>query len=221
MQDAIIVAGLWILFGGTHIALSSVTLRPRIVARVGERGYLALFSLLALVIFVPLVSFYFGHKHTGPWLYSVALGPIARWALYVGMGVAFCLMAASFVSPSPLALGGPMVTARGVHRITRHPLFMGLGLFGILHAIPNASATDLAFFGGFPVFAVVGCHHQDRRKLASLGDDFRKFHAETPFLPFAGSGALRGLAELPKLAVAAGIAVTVLLRVFHAPLFAG
>ena len=47
----------------------------------------------------------------------------------------------------------------------------------------SVNASELAFFGGFPLFAVLGSWHQDMRKLASGDDAFRHFHAATPFLP--------------------------------------
>jgi uncharacterized membrane protein len=92
---------------------------------------------------------------------------------------------------------------------------MGAGLFGLLHLlVASVNAAELAFFGGFPLFALVGCAHQDRRKLASADAGFRSFHDQTPFLPFTGSGTLRGLAEMP-LALLLGVALTVLLRWYH------
>ena len=111
--------------------------------------------------------------------------------------------------------------ARGVQRITRHPLFMGAGLFGLLHLlVASVNAAELAFFGGFPLFAWAGCRHQDRRKLAEGGEAFRRFHAETGFLPFTAPGALRGLREQP-LAVLLGIAAALLLRSYHSAWFSG
>jgi uncharacterized membrane protein len=69
-------------------------------------------------------------------------------------------------------------------------------------------ASELLFFGGFAVFAVVGCDHQDRRKAAELGERYRAYVAATPFLPFSSLGAARGLVEMPMpIAVAAGIAL--------------
>jgi uncharacterized membrane protein len=118
-------------------------------------------------------------------------------------------------------MAGGDTTVRGLHRLTRHPLFMGLGLFGLLHVVPNGFASDVAFFAGFPIFAVLGCRHQDQRKLATGDEAFRRYHAETPFLPFSGRETLRGLRELSPLALAGGVGATVLLRLFHAQLFAG
>jgi uncharacterized membrane protein len=170
---------------------------------------------------VPLVWFYFTHKHAGPLLWAIPMGTGLRWTLYALMGVAFVLVVGGVVQPSATSMAGGDTTVRGLHRITRHPLFMGVGLFGLLHLVPNGFASDVAFFAGFPIFAVLGCRHQDKRKLATGGEDFRRYHAETPFLPFSGRETLRGLRELSPLAIAGGVGATVLLRWFHAQLFAG
>ncbi len=138
-----------------------------------------------------------------------------RWAVYLGLGTAFVLTVAGLIRPSPAGLVAGPTQVAGVYRITRHPLFMGVGLFGLLHLlVASVNAAELAFFGGFPVFALAGCAHQDRRKLATAGEGFGSFHAQTPFLPFTGRGTLRGIAEMP-VALLLGVALTVVLRWFH------
>jgi len=215
MNAACTVLVLWITFAATHVGFSSRPLRSRLCAALGAAGFQGLYSLVALATFVPLVWFYFQHKHAGPLLWQLPLGALGRGALYVGMGVAFVLITAGLATPSPAALGSRTTGVRGVHRITRHALLMGLGLFGLLHLVANGFASDVAFFAGFPLFALVGCWHQDQRKLASGDPTFRAFHAQTPFLPFTGSETWRGLRELPPAVVGVGIGVTVLLRWIH------
>lgn len=222
MEATAWIIGLWLAFGATHAGLSSLAWRPRLVARLGERGFLGVYSALAFATFVPLCWVYVASRHAGPLLWSVALGAALVWVLYVAMGAAFVLVAAGLLQPTPASLGSSGdATVRGVHRLTRHPLFMGIGLFGALHLVllPAVFASDAAFFVGFPLFSLLGCWHQDRRKLATAGEDFRAWHAATPFLPFTGRETLRGLRELPPLVVALGIALTYGLRWLHGPLF--
>lgn len=219
MEPWIAVVLLWLAFAGSHMAFSSLALRPRLVRILGERGFLGLYSLVAFVTFVPLVWIYMANRHTGPLLWGNPLGPVSIWLVHVPMGLAFVLVVAGLAQPSPVALGAPGGPPRGIHRVTRHALFMGLGVFGALHLIPNGFASDLAFFAGFPLFAIVGCWHQDRRKLKSEGEAFRNFVAHTPFLPFTGRETARGVRELPLWILALGIAVTVGLRWLHTPLF--
>ena len=77
---------LWAAFAASHMGLSSDRLRPRLVARLGERGFTALYSLLALAIFVPLVAVYFGDKHAGPLLWSLGGVPGVKMAHVRGDG---------------------------------------------------------------------------------------------------------------------------------------
>ncbi len=216
------IAALWLAFAATHVGLSSLRVRPRLVERLGEGPFLGLYSLVAFATFVPLVWIYVQNRHAGPLLWSFVAGPALGWAIYVLMGAAFVLMTVGLAQPSPVVVGGPGdVTVRGVHRLTRHPFFMGVGLFGALHLalLPAVFASDAVFFAGFPLFTLLGSAHQDRRKLATAGAGFQAWHAATPFLPFTGRETLRGLRELPPLGVAIGVALTIGLRWLHAPLF--
>jgi uncharacterized membrane protein len=215
------IALLWLAFAGSHMVLSSVRVRRSLVTKLGEGAFLGLYSLIAIALFVPLVRTYFANKHAGPLLWSIPLGAGLRAAIYVAMAIAFVLMVSGLVRPSPgnIVPGDP--TPRGALRLTRHPLFMGLGLFGLLHLIPNGSAADVAFFAGFPLFAVLGCWHQDRRKLISGPPGFPAFHRDTPFLPFTGDATLQGIRELGPIVIIGGLGTTWLLRHFHPAWFGG
>jgi uncharacterized membrane protein len=96
---------------------------------------------------------------------------------------------------------------------------MAIAIWAAVHLITNGSAASVAFFGGMVVFPLLGGWHQDQRKLQVGPPEFREFHANTPFLPFTGRRTLEGLRQLSPLVVAIGIALTVALRWFHAPLF--
>jgi uncharacterized membrane protein len=221
MGATLAILALWLAFAVTHIAMSSLRLRPRLVGTLGERGFLGLYSLVALATFIPLVHIYFANRHAGPELWSSDFGVISLWLIYLGMGLALVLAVSGLVAPSPALLGASGAKLRGVHLITRHAFFMGVALFGILHVIANGFASDLAFFGGFPVFVLVGARHQDQRKLAGGDPEFRAFHDRTAFLPFTGPETASGLRDFSRVAVVVGVLLTVLLRVFHDTLFGG
>ena len=212
------IALLWLGFAGSHLLLSSRALRPRIIAVARERGFQGIYSLVAFAFFVPLVWIYFESIHSGAWLWALPRGAVLTWIVNLGVGLAFVMIVAGAISPSPASIAAPAgeVEPRGMFRITRHPLVMGIGLFGLLHLLPNAATADVAFFGGFAAFALLGCWHQDRRKLVDLGDRYRGFHAATPFLPFTGSGTLRAVRELSPVALVVGVALAVAVRWAHA-----
>lgn len=222
MSVAIGIVALWGLFAATHMGMSSQALRPRLVAALGERGFLGVYSLLALAIFVALCWLYVPNRHAGAQLWPpLVTGTLGLWIVYVLQAVAWTLVVAGNLSPSPASIAPDPKRGkepRGVHLLTRHPLFMGVALFGALHLLFLGFASDVAFWAGFPLFAAAGCAHQDRRKRATL-PGYPAWHAATPFLPFTGRATLRGLRELPPLAIAIGVALTILLRWLHGPLF--
>jgi uncharacterized membrane protein len=219
MSAAIAILLLWLAFAASHMGLASNQLRPKLVARLGERGFAGVYSLISLAFFVPLVSVYFGSKHSGPLLWYLGEVPGLRSLMYVGMAVALALVVSGGAQPSPASMVPGKAEVKGVFRITRHPLFMGIGLFGLLHLlVAPVNASELAFFAGFPIFTVAGCRHQDQRKLVTLGDDFRRFYAETPFLPGSRGGILQGIGENP-IPMAIGVGLAFVLRYFHGSLF--
>ena len=219
MDATIALVALWLAFGATHMGMSSLRWRPRLVGALGEPGFMGVYSLVAFATFVPLVWVYFAHKHEGPFLWHLGGVPGLRHAVYVGMALTFVLLAGGLARPSPSSMIAGPSDVRGVQRVTRHPVFMAAGLYGLLHLlVASVSATELAFFGGFPLFALVGSMHQDARKLASPGAEaYRRFCAETSLLPDP-RGIVGALRDVPVPA-AIGVGATVALRIFHPTLF--
>lgn len=219
MQDAPLIAVLWVAFAASHMALSATPVRNKLVAAVGEWSFRGLYSAVAFAVFIPLVWVYYQNKHTGPLLWQVPVNDAVQALLLLGNALAFILIAAGTFNPSPAVVGMRRVLHRPVHDITRHPLFMGIGLWGLVHLVPNGYASDAVFFAGFPLFALVGCWHQDLRHKKTRGESYRRFLSGTPFFPLTGRHTLRGLRYFPLPATLAGLTVAVVLRVFHADWF--
>jgi uncharacterized membrane protein len=221
MEVAFEIALLWAAFTASHVGLSSLRVRPRLVEALGEVGFLGLYSVVALAIFVPAMWLYFGHKHEGPALWVLPRGPLLSWTLYLAMVVALVFLVSSFVNPSPAGMAPASATPHGVHWLTRHPLVMAFAVFALAHLLPNGFASDVAFFGGFAAFALLAAAHQDARKRIAGPPGYGEFAAATPFFPFTGSQTARGLRELSKLALAGGILLAILIRYFHSSWFGG
>lgn len=226
MGAAFVLLFWWLLFGGTHIVLSSSAVRPKLIARLGERPFLGVYSLVAFVTFIPLVSFYARHKHVGPHLWRT-FGPylIARDLNLALMAFAFVLLVLGLVSrpPSSMMPSGGAPEAHGVTRITRHPTFAAIFLFGIAHCLVNGSLVDLVFFGGFSVFAWIGAAHQDSRKIIDIAG-YSDFKNSTSFLPFGAM--LNGqqqldLRELRWPIVLLALVIFYIVRAHHPQLFGG
>lgn len=211
----------WLAFGATHTILSSLSLRPRLIARLGVRGFQVLYSLIAFATFVPLVQVYFANKHAGPLLWNLGAVPGVRVLVIAVSALAVILLVLAYAQPSPVGLmPGVPRHSRGVTRITRHALFMAISLWALAHLLVNGFLTDVVFFGGFVVYGFYGSHHQDARKQAE--QDMAGFYAETSLLPFGAILAGRNrlvLGEIPLAGLAVGVVAAVLLYTFHERLF--
>jgi uncharacterized membrane protein len=215
-----VIFALWVLFALTHVVLSSNPLRPRAVRLFGERLFQGLYSLVAFAVFVPLVLVYAGNKHMGPLLWSVEPNFVIDIITRIGNTIAALLVVAGLFRPSPTGVTGtPTRRPRGVQRITRHPLFMGIVLWALMHLLVNGFASDVMFFGGFVLFGLLGSWHQDRRQKALPDGSYAKFCEQSPFLPFTGGGIIKGLREIGVLPIVIALLAAGLLRYFHAGLF--
>ncbi len=217
------LAHLWLaaaLFLGTHY-VSSTPLRARLVSVLGN-AYLAFYSLLALATLVYMV-----------WAYKLApeyllwQWPPLRHTPLILMPLAFILLACGLMTRNPTAVMQERALrapepARGILRITRHPVMWGIALWAASHMLANADVASLVFFGTFLLLAVSGTVLIDRRKRAALGADWPRFAAVTSNLPFAAIASRRNvlrIGEIGWVQVGTGVLLYVLLLGLHAMLF--
>lgn len=186
MNPALWITFWLILFASTHGVLSSLAVRHRFVAVLGANGFLGFYSLVAFATFIPLVSVYFDNRHAGGLLWVLTPIPGLRSFAMLLAVTGIALMVAGVLQPSP-ALAGVTRAAvpRGLTRITRHPLFMGIALWSASHLLLNGYVTDVLFFGGLLVFSLAGAAHQDARKRVTDRERLGPFMAETSYWPFA------------------------------------
>jgi len=217
----------WILFGGTHILGSTVPVRGFFIRRIGLPAFKGLYSLVAVATLLPLSFVYFAEKHAGAAIFVPPPG--MRTVTEILMLLAVVILGQAVATTNPMGTmaelsGKHLDRARGIQRVTRHPMNLAFALFGLAHCLSNPYEGDWIFFGGFVVYAVASSIHQDRRILAAGPEAARQFQAQTSFLPFAAilSGKQRfapGEYGLPALGIS--LAVFVLLLLFHRALFGG
>lgn len=76
----------------------------------------------------------------------------------------------------------PVFTHRFLYKTVRHPMM--LGMFIALWATPAMSMSHLVLAIGFSLYIVVGVHFEEQDLLCNLGEDYQRYHAQTPmFLP--------------------------------------
>jgi uncharacterized membrane protein len=115
-------------------------------------------------------------------------------------------------------------TPRGLERVTRHPLFVGVALLGVSHALLAAHLVGTVAFGGLALLGIAGAMHQDRKLSGRFGDAYTRYVDETSIVPFAAVARGRQrivLQELPWFGLALGVALTIVLRSVHSSILAG
>src|SRR5438128_11495458 len=115
----------------THF-VASTPLRPKLVAAIGEWPYVGLYSAVAFVTLGWMI-----------WAYSAAprepLWAGLRWVPEIVMPVALVLLACGFWR-NPTIVGAERLLksddpARGIIRITRHPIMWGFMLWAAAHIL--------------------------------------------------------------------------------------
>jgi uncharacterized membrane protein len=201
--------------------ISSTPMRAKLVAVLGG-AYLALYSLLAFVTLGWMIWAFYHAPFVNLW-YAVALRPVPL----VVMPFALVFVVCGLTSPNPTLVGREKLLhskepARGILRITRHPMMWGFALWSGAHIIARGDAAAAIFFGTFLLLALSGTWLIDRRKAAALGDDWRRFAAVTSNVPFAailgGRNQLK-LAEISAWRILLGLALYAALLAMHHALF--
>jgi uncharacterized membrane protein len=176
------------VFLALHL-LPSTPLRAALVGRLGEGPYTGLFSLATLAAIVwmalayraaPLMPLWPGLRHVPP-----AVMPFS-----------FILIACGVLTPNPTAVAAGRLLAnpepaRGIIRVTRHPVMWGIMLWAGAHILARGELKATIFFGTFLLLAAAGTRLQDLRKAKAHGGDWKRFAALTSNLPFAAIAAGR------------------------------
>ncbi|MBR0670684.1 NnrU family protein [Neoroseomonas soli] len=179
MALLILAALVWI---GVHVGIAGTPLRGRLVARLGEGGFRAAFSLASVVAIALLVRAWQGAETVPLWFAPGWL----RWILALAMLPAFLLFACSLLG-NPTAVGGASLLARGprgIQRVTRHPMLWSFAIWSAVHVIGNGDTAAVIFFGAFLVTALAGMPSIDAKMAARHPDAWPGFAAATSILPF-------------------------------------
>jgi uncharacterized membrane protein len=171
-------------FVGSHELLSH-PLRRSLVTRLGEKGFLLLYSLVAFATFAWIVVEFRAAPDDLLWV-----APDWVWlAGAVLMFAASVLFVGSFTARNPaLPGGGAMLDGgpdpMGVLCITRHPMMWSFALWALVHVAVSGRTAVLILATGIAFLALFGAAMQDRKKAALLGDGWAAWRAKTSFVPF-------------------------------------
>ncbi|AUG54059.1 NnrU family protein [Thalassospira marina] len=160
--------------------------RRQLVARLGSTLYLFAFSIISIGLLVWVIGAELQADYIALWPYD----PRAHWVPLVAMLPVCWLWVAAIRQPCPLSIGrarGYDRTHPGINRFTRHPLLLGVFIWGCAHLFPNGHLAALIFFGGSALFALLGMARMEKMRLRHLGaDEFARLSAGTRRFDLAG-----------------------------------
>ena len=219
MAMLILASLIWL---GLHIGVAGTGLRGMIAGRIGDQGFRGLFSVGSIAAIIFLVVSFNHAPRSSLWLAPEWL----RWILAALMLPAAYLLLASFttVSLKPEDAGTRRGTARGVLRVTRHPMLWSFALWATVHILGNGELAATLFFGTFALTALAGMPSLDAKVARRNPTVWRQFSAETSLLPFGAilSGRNRLVwAELGWLVPLGALVLWLLLLFGHRHIFGG
>ena len=208
-------------FVGTHLLLSH-PLRAPLAARLGERGFAGLYSLVAFATLGWMIFAWRAIPDPSPlWVAPLWWWPIASGIMLLA---SVLLVGSLFGNPAlPRPTGPPRSIAppRGVFAITRHPMNVSFMTWAAIHVSISGSARNLIVAGGVFLLALVGSIGQDGKKLRQIGEPWRQWQASTSLVPFAAllQGRVRWAAAFPGwTALAGGVLLWAAATSYHVPL---
>jgi uncharacterized membrane protein len=203
-------------FLATHF-VASTPLRPALVNAMGEWPYRGAYSTVALITLGWMIWAYAGAPREQLWTG-------VREIAVVLMPFAFVLLACGYWR-NPTMVGADKLLksddpARGIIRLTRHPIMWGIMLWAAAHILARGDLKGVVFFGGFFLLAAVGTLAMDSRKKSN--PDWPRFAAVTSHVPFVAIAQGRNRIDWREIGwarPAIGLAAFALFFVAHSWLF--
>ena len=175
----LLAAIFWI---ATHNGFAGTDIRTRLVGKIGEVGFRIAYAVTSVIAIMMLVQAWEAAVAMPLWSAPAWL----RLILAAAMLPAFLFFAAGLLR-NPTAVGGEALAgqqARGIQRITRHPMLWSFALWALVHVIGNGDLASLIFFGTFAISAFLGMPSIDRKLAARAPEAAARLRAETSILPF-------------------------------------
>jgi uncharacterized membrane protein len=186
-----------LLFVGSHFLLSH-PLRGPLVRGLGDKGFQAVYAVVALITFGAMIYYYRKIGREAPlWAPNDAMWIIGTLAMWL----ASILLVGSFVrNPAfPGARVARGVKPSGVFAITRHPMMWSFALWAAVHLAIVGMPKALVMDGAILILALGGAAGQDAKKARLMGEDWHDWTAQTAFVPFT-----RGLGNPGAVALIGG-----------------
>ena len=171
------------LFLALHSIPAIPAIRRSLVAILGRKVYLALYSLVSIAALA--------------WVFHAALaldyvelwGP-AAWQARIAIclvPIALFFLVAGLISPNPLSISfrRSEQEAGAIVAITRHPVLWGFLLWALGHFIANGDVRSVMLFGALGIFSIIGMAMTERRNRRRLGATWNTVTLGSSVFPFA------------------------------------
>lgn len=208
-----------------HVLPTRPRIRRRLTAVVGERRYLALYSLVSLGLLYWLIL----AAGRAPFVQLWPFAPWQLWAPNLVMPIVILLVVTGVGIANPFSFGGKtgLEAERafdperpGITAVSRHPLLLAILLWSTAHLAANGNLAHGLLFGLFALMAGLGMCVLDRRRRRQWGNErFRTFGRNTALLGLPHGGLHAWAAAFPPRRIALAVVVYLALLVLHPLLF--
>jgi uncharacterized membrane protein len=149
----LLLLGLALFLGVHSTRIVADGWRTATIARVGEKPWKGIYSLLSIAGFVLLVIGY-GAARQSP----VVLFAPPVWTRH---------LAALLTVPAFVLLAAAYVPGNAIKRAVGHPMMAGVKVWALAHLLANGTLADVLLFGTFLAWAVLGFIAARRRDRAA------------------------------------------------------
>jgi uncharacterized membrane protein len=150
---SLLILGLVIFLGVHSTRVVADPWRAATIARLGEKPWKGVYSLLSIAGFVLIVIGYGAARQSPVVLYSPPL-----WTRH---------LAALLTIPAFVLVAAAYVRLNSIKRAVGHPMVAGVKLWALAHLLANGTLADVLLFGGFLVWAVLSFTAARRRDRAA------------------------------------------------------
>ena len=182
-----------VIFVGSHFFLSSSGLRAQLISRLGDGGFRAFYSILAILLLIWMIIAY----RAAPMVYLWYPPPLVIEVPLIVMPFALLFLVCGLTQPNPSStIPGrrlpPERPAPGILAVTRHPVLWAMGLWALSHLVATGELGGLILFASLAFLALYGTRVLDEKKRASWSaEDWQRFSSATSNLPFAAMASSR------------------------------
>jgi uncharacterized membrane protein len=184
LVSLILAALVWI---AVHVGVAGTALRGVIVRAIGEGPFRGLFVIASFALIFWLARAY----HYAGAVQVLWVAP--HWLIVISMllmipALVYFVGAVTVRNPTSVAGAGALASeqpARGVLRVTRHPMLWAFAVWAAVHIVMFGTVGAMIFFGAFLVVALAGMPSIDAKIAKRDPPRWEHYARVTSIVPYA------------------------------------